>query len=296
MSYKVSEVEDKLKEMICGLLVDPRVTESPAFNLSLLYATSMLDDFHAGKKPKIEIVEEDDQVKITSEGSKTSIVLESAKPDEFSFVEEYTDGQGVRTATKRTAKYTPETGELVIESQYATVTKTDSDVVVVPSFVRETFDADGIETKREHLGGKPISYNPSMQDMSARDSLIAAEALSTPGAIYERKTVYTRVGFDIARFYDEDREMSTVYCSMIQLDDRGPGLIITSPTEDMYPESVEISPISREKIDSIISREMNPKTRAGLERMSEGRETFSYNSADDPEFVRTGFTSSKVRK
>lgn len=289
MSYKVSEVSDKLEEMVCGLLVDPRITESPAFRLSLLYATNMLDDFHIGNKSKIEIVEENGQVMIVSEGSNTSIVLDSASPDEFSFLEDHIDRQGIRTYTKRTTKYTPDTGELAIESQYASVSKTDSDVVVAPSFVRETFDENGIETKREHIEGNPISYSSKMQDVSASDSLISAEALSTPGAVYMHKAVFTRTGFDTARVYDEDKEANTLYSSIIQLDERAPSLIVLPFTEDSYPEIVKIVPMSKEEIDKIISKEKNEKTKSGLEKLSLGRDTYSYNSSDDSEFVRTGF-------
>ena len=60
-----------------------------------------------------------------------------------------------------------------------------------------------------------------------------------------------------------------------------------------YPQNVVIPPLSQEEIEVMIQRESNPKVAEGLREYAVGRNTYSYNSAEDKHFISEGISQSQ---
>lgn len=102
---------------------------------------------------------------------------------------------------------------------------------------------------------------------------------------YVEKYTLERNTFDTARFKSESKEDGVTYNGIIFLNQKFGLKEMNISSHNKYPRETIISPLSREEIDNIISKETNEQVRKGLEELSLGRENYSYNSNYDEDFT-----------
>ena len=112
---------------------------------------------------------------------------------------------------------------------------------------------------------------------------------------YESRTLLVRDKLDTAKIISEDRTKGIKYSAITPLNQEH-GLRDMAALLDgygPYPQNVVIPPLSQEEIEIMIQRESNPKVAEGLREYAVGRNTYSYNSAEDKHFISEGISQSQ---
>lgn len=112
---------------------------------------------------------------------------------------------------------------------------------------------------------------------------------------YESRTLLVRDKLDTAKIISEDRTKGIKYSAITPLNQEH-GLRDMAALLDgygPYPQNVVIPPLSQEEIEVMIQRESNPKVAEGLREYAVGRNTYSYNSAEDKHFISEGISQSQ---
>lgn len=102
---------------------------------------------------------------------------------------------------------------------------------------------------------------------------------------YDRRTIIRRESIDVARVTELDGKNNITFRGKLQLNTETGNLRELYTAGGGYPSEVVIPPMSPQLIESLIERESNEKVKEGLRNYAKGREIFSYDSKNDPDFI-----------
>lgn len=312
MYYSVKELRDKLSERVIGLGIDKSFLENPAFASAISQIDSLIGQMNMFEAAEaVTVKEENGNISFdwtSSVGDKYSMSISSSSPETFRCVrtEEKksfigTNGQSIRQ------KNVVEEVATIDKSGFITLTTNGSMVDNIDCGMgkcnnstwseKKYYTSNGVMRDREY---KSFTRGELSEDFDRTriDSMLFIPRQAFDFGFwhdkYESRTLLVRDKLDTARIVSEDKTKGIRYSAITPLNqEHGLRDMVLLGGYDPYPQNVVIPPLSQEEIEVMIQRESNPKVAEGLREYAVGRNTYSYNSAEDKHFISEGISQSQ---
>lgn len=312
MYYTVEELRNKLSEHIIGLGIDKSFLENPAFSSAISQIGGLISQM--GMSESIRTVtakEENGKISfdfVSPYGEKYSMSISSSSPKTFRCVRTKEEkpfiglnGQSIRE------KDVIEEVATIDEYGFITLTTNGSRVNNIDCKIDECnnstwsekkyYTSNGVMRDREYKGFTKGKLSETF-DRASIDSMLHIPRQAFDSGFwndkYESRTLLVRDKLDTARILSEDKKRGIRYSAITPLNqEHGLRDMILLGGYDLYPQNVVIPPLSQEEIEAMIQSESNPKVAEGLREYAIGRNTYSYDSAEDKYFISEGISQSK---
>lgn len=313
MYYSVKELRDKLIERVIGLGVDKSFLENPAFASAISQIDSLIVQMNMFEAAETVTVKEENRnisFDWTSPvGDKYSMSISSSSPETFrcvrteenkSFID--TNGQSIRqknvveevATIDKFGSITLTTNGSIVDNINCKIGKCNNSTWSE----KKCYTSNGVMRDREYKSFAreelPVDF-----DRAEINSMLFIPRQAFDFGFwydkYESRTLLVRDKLDTAKIISEDRTKGIRYSAITPLNQEH-GLRDMAALLDgygPYPQNVVIPPLSQEEIEAMIQRESNPKVAEGLREYAVGRNTYSYNSAEDKHFISEGISQSQ---
>lgn len=312
MYYTVEELRNKLSEHIIGLGIDKSFLENPAFSSAISQIDGLISQMGMSESVKTTTVKEENRNIsfdwISSDGKKYSMSISSSNPETFRCVrtEEEKPFIGLNGQSIREKDVVEEVAT-IDEYGFITLTTNGSRVNNIDCKMDECnnstwsekkyYTSNGVMRDREYKSFTKGKLSETF-DRASIDSMLYIPRQAFDSGFwndkYESRTLLVRDKLDTARILSEDKKRGIRYSAITPLNqEHGLSDMILLGGYDPYPQNVVIPPLSQEEIEAMIQRESNPKVAEGLREYAIGRNTYSYDSAEDKYFISEGISQSR---
>lgn len=309
MYYSVKELRDKLIERVIGLGVDKSFLENPAFASAISQIDNLIGQMNMFEAAEaVTVKEENGNISFdwtSPVGDKYSMSISSSSPETFrcvrteenkSFID--TNGQNIRQKNVIEEVATIDKfGSITLTTNGSIVDNIDCKIGKCNNYTwseKKCYTSNGVMRDREYKSFARGELSVDF-DRAEIDSMLFIPRQAFDFGVwhdkYESRTLLVRDKLDTAKIISEDRTKGIKYSAITPLNQEH-GL------RDMallggYDPYVVIPPLSQEEIEVMIQRESNPKVAEGLREYAVGRNTYSYNSAEDKHFISEGISQSQ---
>lgn len=309
MYYSVKELRDKLIERVIGLGVDKSFLENPAFASAISQIDSLIGQMNMFEAAEtVTVKEENGNISFnwtSPVGDKYSMSISSSSPETFrcvrteekkSFID--TNGQSIkRKNVVEEVATIDKSGSITLTTNSSIVDNIDCRIGKCNNYTwseKKCYTSNGVMRDREYKSFARGELSVDF-DRAEIDSMLFIPRQAFDFGVwhdkYESRTLLVRDKLDTAKIISEDRTKGIKYSAITPLNQEH-GL------RDMallggYDPYVVIPPLSQEEIEVMIQRESNPKVAEGLREYAVGRNTYSYNSAEDKHFISEGISQSQ---
>lgn len=313
MYYSVKELRDKLIERVIGLGVDKSFLENPAFASAISQIDSLIGQMNMFEAAEtVTVKEENGNISFnwtSPVGDKYSMSISSSSPETFrcvrteekkSFID--TNGQSIkRKNVVEEVATIDKSGSITLTTNSSIVDNIDCRIGKCNNYTwseKKCYTSNGVMRDREYKSFAreelPVDF-----DRAEINSMLFIPRQAFDFGFwydkYESRTLLVRDKLDTAKIISEDRTKGIRYSAITPLNQEH-GLRDMAALLDgygPYPQNVVIPPLSQEEIEAMIQRESNPKVAEGLREYAVGRNTYSYNSAEDKHFISEGISQSQ---
>ncbi len=309
MYYSVKELRDKLIERVIGLGVDKSFLENPAFASAISQIDNLIGQMNMFEAAEaVTVKEENGNISFdwtSPVGDKYSMSISSSSPETFrcvrteekkSFID--TNGQSIkRKNVVEEVATIDKSGSITLTTNSSIVDNIDCRIGKCNNYTwseKKCYTSNGVMRDREYKSFARGELSVDF-DRAEIDSMLFIPRQAFDFGVwhdkYESRTLLVRDKLDTAKIISEDRTKGIKYSAITPLNQEH-GL------RDMallggYDPYVVIPPLSQEEIEVMIQRESNPKVAEGLREYAVGRNTYSYNSAEDKHFISEGISQSQ---
>lgn len=309
MYYSVKELRDKLIERVIGLGVDKSFLENPAFASAISQIDNLIGQMNMFEAAEaVTVKEENGNISFdwtSPVGDKYSMSISSSSPETFrcvrteekkSFID--TNGQSIkRKNVVEEVATIDKSGSITLTTNSSIVDNIDCRIGKCNNYTwseKKCYTSNGVMRDREYKSFARGELSVDF-DRAEIDSMLFIPRQEFDFGVwhdkYESRTLLVRDKLDTAKIISEDRTKGIKYSAITPLNQEH-GL------RDMallggYDPYVVIPPLSQEEIEVMIQRESNPKVAEGLREYAVGRNTYSYNSAEDKHFISEGISQSQ---
>lgn len=313
MYYSVKELRGKLIERVIGLGVDKSFLENPAFASAISQIDSLIGQMNMFEAAEtVTVKEENGNISFnwtSPVGDKYSMSISSSSPETFrcvrteenkSFID--TNGQNIRQKNVIEEVATiDKSGSITLTTNSSIVDNIDCRIGKCNNYTwseKKCYTSNGVMRDREYKSFARGELSVDF-DRAEIDSMLFIPRQAFDFGVwhdkYESRTLLVRDKLDTAKIISEDRTKGIKYSAITPLNQEH-GLRDMAALLDgygPYPQNVVIPPLSQEEIEVMIQRESNPKVAEGLREYAVGRNTYSYNSAEDKHFISEGISQSQ---
>lgn len=313
MYYSVKELRDKLIERVIGLGVDKSFLENPAFASAISQIDSLIGQMNMFEAAEaVTVKEENGNISFdwtSPVGDKYSMSISSSSPETFrcvrteekkSFID--TNGQSIkRKNVVEEVATIDKSGSITLTTNSSIVDNIDCRIGKCNNYTwseKKCYTSNGVMRDREYKSFAKGELSVDF-DRAEIDSMLFIPRQAFDFGVwhdkYESRTLLVRDKLDTAKIISEDRTKGIKYSAITPLNQEH-GLRDMAALLDgygPYPQNVVIPPLSQEEIEIMIQRESNPKVAEGLREYAVGRNTYSYNSAEDKHFISEGISQSQ---
>lgn len=313
MYYSVKELRDKLIERVIGLGVDKSFLENPAFASAISQIDSLIGQMNMFEAAEaVTVKEENGNISFdwtSPVGDKYSMSISSSSPETFrcvrteekkSFID--TNGQSIkRKNVVEEVATIDKFGSITLTTNGSIVDNIDCKIGKCNNYTwseKKCYTSNGVMRDREYKSFARGELSVDF-DRAEIDSMLFIPRQAFDFGVwhdkYESRTLLVRDKLDTAKIISEDRTKGIKYSAITPLNQEH-GLRDMAALLDgygPYPQNVVIPPLSQEEIEVMIQRESNPKVAEGLREYAVGRNTYSYNSAEDKHFISEGISQSQ---
>ena len=313
MYYSVIELRDKLIERVIGLGVDKSFLENPAFASAISQIDSLIGQMNMFEAAEtVTVKEENGNISFnwtSPVGDKYSMSISSSSPETFrcvrteekkSFID--TNGQSIkRKNVVEEVAAIDKSGSITLTTNSSIVDNIDCRIGKCNNYTwseKKCYTSNGVMRDREYKSFARGELSVDF-DRAEIDSMLFIPRQAFDFGVwhdkYESRTLLVRDKLDTAKIISEDRTKGIKYSAITPLNQEH-GLRDMAALFDgygPYPQNVVIPPLSQEEIEAMIQRESNPKVAEGLREYAVGRNTYSYNSAEDKHFISEGISQSQ---
>jgi hypothetical protein len=312
MYYSVKELRGKLIERVIGLGVDKSFLENPAFASAISQIDSLIGQMNMFEAAEtVTVKEENGNISFnwtSPVGDKYSMSISSSSPETFrcvrteenkSFID--TNGQSIRQKNVVEEVATIDKfGSITLTTNGSIVDNIDCRIGKCNNSTwseKKCYTSNGVMRDREYKrfarGELSVDF-----DRAEIDSMLFIPRQAFDFGFwhdkYESRTLLVRDKLDTAKIISEDRTKGIKYSAIAPLNqEHGLRDMALLGGYGPYPQNVVIPPLSQEEIEVMIQRESNPKVAEGLREYAVGRNTYSYNSAEDKHFISEGISQSQ---
>ena len=306
MYYSVKELRDKLIERVIGLGVDKSFLENPAFASAISQIDNLIGQMNMFEAAEaVTVKEENGNISFDW----TSPVGDKSSPETFrcvrteekkSFID--TNGQSIkRKNVVEEVATIDKSGSITLTTNSSIVDNIDCRIGKCNNYTwseKKCYTSNGVMRDREYKSFARGELSVDF-DRAEIDSMLFIPRQAFDFGVwhdkYESRTLLVRDKLDTAKIISEDRTKGIKYSAITPLNQEH-GLRDMAALLDgygPYPQNVVIPPLSQEEIEVMIQRESNPKVAEGLREYAVGRNTYSYNSAEDKHFISEGISQSQ---
>lgn len=313
MYYSVKELRGKLIERVIGLGVDKSFLENPAFASAISQIDSLIGQMNMFEAAEtVTVKEENGNISFnwtSPVGDKYSMSISSSSPETFrcvrteekkSFID--TNGQSIkRKNVVEEVATIDKSGSITLTTNSSIVDNIDCRIGKCNNYTwseKKCYTSNGVMRDREYKSFARGELSVDF-DRAEIDSMLFIPRQAFDFGFwydkYESRTLLVRDKLDTAKIISEDRTKGIRYSAITPLNQEH-GLRDMAALLDgygPYPQNVVIPPLSQEEIEAMIQRESNPKVAEGLREYAVGRNTYSYNSAEDKHFISEGISQSQ---
>jgi hypothetical protein len=313
MYYSVKELRDKLIERVIGLGVDKSFLENPAFASAISQIDNLIGQMNMFEAAEaVTVKEENGNISFdwtSPVGDKYSMSISSSSPETFrcvrteekkSFID--TNGQSIkRKNVVEEVATIDKSGSITLTTNSSIVDNIDCRIGKCNNYTwseKKCYTSNGVMRDREYKSFARGELSVDF-DRAEIDSMLFIPRQAFDFGVwhdkYESRTLLVRDKLDTAKIISEDRTKGIKYSAITPLNQEH-GLRDMAALLDgygPYPQNVVIPPLSQEEIEVMIQRESNPKVAEGLREYAVGRNTYSYNSAEDKHFISEGISQSQ---
>lgn len=313
MYYSVKELRDKLIERVIGLGVDKSFLENPAFASAISQIDNLIGQMNMFEAAEaVTVKEENGNISFdwtSPVGDKYSMSISSSSPETFrcvrteekkSFID--TNGQSIkRKNVVEEVATIDKSGSITLTTNSSIVDNIDCRIGKCNNYTwseKKCYTSNGVMRDREYKSFARGELSVDF-DRAEIDSMLFIPRQAFDFGFwhdkYESRTLLVRDKLDTAKIISEDRTKGIKYSAITPLNQEH-GLRDMAALLDgygPYPQNVVIPPLSQEEIEVMIQRESNPKVAEGLREYAVGRNTYSYNSAEDKHFISEGISQSQ---
>lgn len=313
MYYSVKELRGKLIERVIGLGVDKSFLENPAFASAISQIDSLIGQMNMFEAAEtVTVKEENGNISFnwtSPVGDKYSMSISSSSPETFrcvrteekkSFID--TNGQSIkRKNVVEEVATIDKSGSITLTTNSSIVDNIDCRIGKCNNYTwseKKCYTSNGVMRDREYKSFARGELSVDF-DRAEIDSMLFIPRQAFDFGVwhdkYESRTLLVRDKLDTAKIISEDRTKGIKYSAITPLNQEH-GLRDMAALLDgygPYPQNVVIPPLSQEEIEVMIQRESNPKVAEGLREYAVGRNTYSYNSAEDKHFISEGISQSQ---
>ncbi len=309
MYYTIKELREKLPEILLGLGIDPRFKENPAFTSAVAQIDGHIGDMNLLDAEKEIAFVKDGKIDFSCRNGsrKYSLSISSSSPKTFSCICTREDEPYVSTENGQYVTIKDVTEEVATINDKGCISLTTNSAMIdnmdcigfkcnIGNWVdKKDYTIDGVMTQREYRSFPRYNFTKSVNDISVNEALYDSRNAFGGGYLFDKYdvvSVATRDKFDTAYVYYYNKTKNIRYKSVCQLNNEHGLKEMGVPVEGSFQPEVYIPALSQETIEAMIQKERDPKVAEGLRKFAVGRETYSYNSAQDPSFVYEGFEQS----
>ena len=313
MYYSVKELRDKLIERVIGLGVDKSFLENPAFASAISQIDNLIGQMNMFEAAEaVTVKEENGNISFdwtSPVGDKYSMSISSSSPETFrcvrteekkSFID--TNGQSIkRKNVVEEVATIDKSGSITLTTNSSIVDNIDCRIGKCNNYTwseKKCYTSNGVMRDREYKSFARGELSVDF-DRAEIDSMLFIPRQAFDFGVwhdkYESRTLLVRDKLDTAKIISEGRTKGIKYSAITPLNQEH-GLRDMAALLDgygPYPQNVVIPPLSQEEIEVMIQRESNPKVAEGLREYAVGRNTYSYNSAEDKHFISEGISQSQ---
>lgn len=312
MYYSVKELRDKLIERVIGLGVDKSFLENPAFASAISQIDNLIGQMNMFEAAEaVTVKEENGNISFdwtSPVGDKYSMSISSSSPETFrcvrteekkSFID--TNGQSIkRKNVVEEVATIDKSGSITLTTNSSIVDNIDCRIGKCNNSTwseKKCYTSNGVMRDREYKrfarGELSVDF-----DRAEIDSMLFIPRQAFDFGFwhdkYESRTLLVRDKLDTAKIISEDRTKGIKYSAIAPLNqEHGLRDMALLGGYGPYPQNVVIPPLSQEEIEVMIQRESNLKVAEGLREYAVGRNTYSYNSAEDKHFISEGISQSQ---
>lgn len=314
MSYSVKELKEKLAEKVLGLGIDSKFIENPAYASAISKIDDHIAEMNMGREGEIvDVREENGNISFnwnSNSGVKYSMSISSSSPETFRCVctkvevpyRSAVDGKTIRekSVIEEVATIDKSSGFITLITNGSIVDNIDCKMGECNNSTwseKKYYTSNGVMRDREYKRFRKGKLSENFDRTSVASMLCIPRQAFDFGYWhdkYEKRILLERDKLDTARIFMEDKTNGIRYNAITLLkQEYGLRDMVLSGGYDPYPQNVVISPLSQEEIEVMIQRESNPKVAEGLREYAVGRNTYSYNSAEDENFISEGISQSQ---
>lgn len=312
MYYSVKELRGKLIERVIGLGVDKSFLENPAFASAISQIDSLIGQMNMFEAAEaVTVKEENGNISFdwtSPVGDKYSMSISSSSPETFrcvrteekkSFID--TNGQSIkRKNVVEEVATIDKSGSITLTTNSSIVDNIDCRIGKCNNYTwseKKCYTSNGVMRDREYKSFARGELSVDF-DRAEIDSMLFIPRQAFDFGFwhdkYESRTLLVRDKLDTAKIISEDRTKGIKYSAIAPLNqEHGLRDMALLGGYGPYPQNVVIPPLSQEEIEVMIQRESNPKVAEGLREYAVGRNTYSYNSAEDKHFISEGISQSQ---
>lgn len=313
MYYSVKELRDKLIERVIGLGVDKSFLENPAFASAISQIDSLIGQMNMFEAAEtVTVKEENGNISFnwtSPVGDKYSMSISSSSPETFrcvrteekkSFID--TNGQSIkRKNVVEEVATIDKSGSITLTTNSSIVDNIDCRIGKCNNYTwseKKCYTSNGVMRDREYKSFARGELSVDF-DRAEIDSMLFIPRQAFDFGVwhdkYESRTLLVRDKLDTAKIISEDRTKGIKYSAITPLNQEHGlrDMVALLDGYGPYPQNVVIPPLSQEEIEVMIQRESNPKVAEGLREYAVGRNTYSYNSAEDKHFISEGISQSQ---
>lgn len=312
MYYSVKELRGKLIERVIGLGVDKSFLENPAFASAISQIDSLIGQMNMFEAAEaVTVKEENGNISFdwtSPVGDKYSMSISSSSPETFrcvrteekkSFID--TNGQSIkRKNVVEEVATIDKSGSITLTTNSSIVDNIDCRIGKCNNYTwseKKCYTSNGVMRDREYKSFARGELSVDF-DRAEIDSMLFIPRQAFDFGVwhdkYESRTLLVRDKLDTAKIISEDRTKGIKYSAIAPLNqEHGLRDMALLGGYGPYPQNVVIPPLSQEEIEVMIQRESNPKVAEGLREYAVGRNTYSYNSAEDKHFISEGISQSQ---
>lgn len=312
MYYSVKELRDKLIERVIGLGVDKSFLENPAFASAISQIDNLIGQMNMFEAAEaVTVKEENGNISFdwtSPVGDKYSMSISSSSPETFrcvrteekkSFID--TNGQSIkRKNVVEEVATIDKSGSITLTTNSSIVDNIDCRIGKCNNYTwseKKCYTSNGVMRDREYKSFARGELSVDF-DRAEIDSMLFIPRQAFDFGVwhdkYESRTLLVRDKLDTAKIISEDRTKGIKYSAIAPLNqEHGLRDMALLGGYGPYPQNVVIPPLSQEEIEVMIQRESNPKVAEGLREYAVGRNTYSYNSAEDKHFISEGISQSQ---
>lgn len=312
MYYSVKELRDKLIERVIGLGVDKSFLENPAFASAISQIDSLIGQMNMFEAAEaVTVKEENGNISFdwtSPVGDKYSMSISSSSPETFRCVrteekKSFTDTNGQSIKQKDVIEEVAtidKSGSITLTTNSSIVDNIDCRIGKCNNYTwseKKCYTSNGVMRDREYKSFAKGELSVDFDKAEINSMLFVPRQAFDSGFWYDKyesRTLLVRDKLDTAKIISEDRTKGIKYSAITPLNQEH-GLRDMAALLDggPYPQNVVIPPLSQEEIEVMIQRESNPKVAEGLREYAVGRNTYSYNSAEDKHFISEGISQSQ---